>query len=121
MIRYIDDLYLTEHTKKNLYKIKTKLRLGAGMLSLYVIMLSKNDKDVFDIVPAQMFKIRKYRHMDHTVIGLAENKYQAYSIVGRMVLEHYDRTGKYTDLRSDLIERFNIIKASEDAVGGVLG
>ena len=90
------------------------------MLSLYVIMLSKNDNDVFDIVPAQMFKIRKYRHMDHTVLGLAETRYQAYSIVERMITEHFERTGKYTDLRSDSIKRFNILKTSEDVADGVL-
>lgn len=101
MIKYVNDLYLTDNTRKNLTKIKTKLRLGVGTLGLFVIMLSKNDRDVFDIVPAQMFKIRRYRHMDHLVIGLAESKRKAYEMVGQIITDHFNRTGRYTELRDD--------------------
>ena len=108
MIRYVDDLYLTENTKKNLSKIKRKLRLGAGILSLYVIMMSESVEDVFDIVPAQMFKIRKYRHMDHTVIGLAESEREAYGMIEKLIAAHYERTGQYTGLKAGYLDYFGI-------------
>ena len=99
MIRYSDNLYLTDKTRENLNKIKRKLRLGAGMAGMYVIMLSDNPNDVFDIVESSMFKIRRFRHADHTVIGLAESRRKAYGIIEEIVLSHYAKTGQYTGLR----------------------
>ena len=104
MIRYIDDLYLTPKTKKDLIKIKARLKLGTGMVGLYFILLSGNSQDVFDIVPAPVFKQRRFRHMDHTVIGIAESEPKAYGIVEQIVLEHYQRTGRYTGLKDDFAE-----------------
>ena len=99
MIRYAENLYLTDKTREDLNRIKRKLRLGAGMAGMYVIMLSENPNDVFDIVESSMFKIRRFRHADHTVIGLAESRKKAYGIIESIVLAHYERTGKYTGLR----------------------
>lgn len=103
MIRYIDNLYLTDKTDKKLSGIKRKLRLGIGMPGMFVIMLSENDSDVFDIVPCSMFKIRKYRHMDHTIVGIAENRRSSYEIVERIITEHFNKTGRYTGLKDDFI------------------
>ena len=113
MIHYIDKLYLTEKTDKDISKIKRKLRLGIGTVSLYVIMLSKNSTDVFEIVPAQMFKLRKYRHMDHTVIGIAESRKKAYEIVTQLINEHFMRTGQYTGLREDYFKLFSDIDVKD--------
>ncbi|MBQ7481305.1 MAG: hypothetical protein IJT80_05440 [Lachnospiraceae bacterium] len=113
MIHYIDKLYLTEKTDKDISKIKRKLRLGIGTVSLYVIMLSKNSTDVFEIVPAQMFKLRKYRHMDHTVIGIAESRKKAYEIVTQLINEHFLRTGQYTGLREDYFKLFSDIDVKD--------
>lgn len=118
MIHYIDELYLTDKTEKNLSKIKRKLRLGAGTLSLYVIMLSKNGSDVFEIVPAQMFKIRKYRHMDHTIVGFAETRRKAYEIIEQLITEHFMRTGQYTGLREDYFNLF-MNNAGQNTADGV--
>lgn len=117
MIRYIDNLYLTEKTDKDILKIKNKLRLGIGTISLYVIMLSKNNTDVFEIVPARMFKFRKYRHMDHTVIGFAESRKKAYEIVTRLINEHFIRTGQYTGLREDYFRLFGNIDVTDNTDG----
>ena len=105
MIRYIEYLFLTEKTGKDLPKIKRKLRLGTGMTGLYFIMLSENPHDVFDIVPAQVFKQRSFRHRDHTIVGITENMKEVYSFVEGILTEHYNRTGRYTDLKAGFIER----------------
>ncbi len=114
MIRYIDDLYLTEKTKRELGRIKRKLFLGTGMIKLYIIMLSDNPSDVFEIVPAAMFKYRKYRHMDHTVIGMAESRRKAYDIIGTLIREHYEETGVYTGLKEASMRRFSAGKRGRD-------
>ena len=107
MIRYAEELYLTDRTRKDLKKIKRKLYLGAGMPEIYVIKMADNINDVFDIVPATMFKSRRYRRRDHAVIGIAESRRKAYRLVESMVLEHYVRCGAYTELKADYMCRFD--------------
>jgi hypothetical protein len=106
MITYINDLFLTEKTGKELHSIKRRLRLGTGMTGLYFIMLSDNPNDVFDIVPAPAFKQRSFRHRDHIIIGITESMRKAYSVVETIVLEHYGRTGKYTELKDDFVKHY---------------
>ncbi|MBR5406482.1 MAG: hypothetical protein IK111_02450 [Lachnospiraceae bacterium] len=107
MIRYADELFLTDRTRRDLNKIKRKLYLGAGMPEIFVIKMADGDNDVFDIVPATMFKSRRYRHMDHAVLGIAESRRKAYRLVESMILKHYEACGKYTELKSDYLQRFN--------------
>ena len=104
MIKYYKDLYLTDTTEKNLSKIKRKLKLGAGMAGLFVITLSDTPGDMFNIMHASMFKIRRIRHLDHLVIGLAESRRKAYEIVGRIVMAHHERTGGYEGIRDYFAE-----------------
>ncbi len=104
MLRYSKSLYLTDNTEKNLKKIKLKLRLGAGMAGLYVIMLSDNPADMFEIMHASMFKIRRIRHADHMVIGLAESRRKAYALVRDIVTDHYLKTGGYTGIKSAIVK-----------------
>ncbi len=118
MIRYINDIFLTEKTGKDFSKIKRRLRLGTGMTGLYFIMLSENPGDVFDIVPAPVFKQRRFRHRDHTIVGITENMKEAYSFVEGIVMDHYDRTGTYTDLKAGFIERYIKEPAESDSVKG---
>ncbi|MCR5791273.1 MAG: hypothetical protein K6G83_15425 [Lachnospiraceae bacterium] len=105
MVRYCDPLYLTEHTKKNLEKIKRKLFTGAGMTGVYFILLSRNEQDVFDIVPAAMFKQRRFRRLDHIVIGIAESMRASEGLVQEIIEEHVRITGSYLALRRDIEER----------------
>ena len=118
MITYIDNLFLTEKTDKELTRIKRRLRLGTGMTGLYFIMLSENTDDVFDIVPAPMFKQRSFRHRDHTIIGVTESMQKAYSVVESIVLEHYEVTGKYTELKDDFVKRYVTAGAGLGRAGG---
>ena len=99
MIRYYENLYLTDSTEKNLSKIKRKLKLGAGMTGLFVITLSDAPGDMFNIIHSSMFKIRRIRHADHFVIGLAESRRKANDIIVKIVAGHYERTGGYEGIR----------------------
>ncbi|MBQ7562647.1 MAG: hypothetical protein IJT16_01505 [Lachnospiraceae bacterium] len=105
MIHYCKKLYLTNQTKKDIIPIKLKLYTGAGMLGIYVIMLSKNPEDVLDIVPAAMFKQKRFRKERHVVLGIAESWRACGKLVEEMLREHYDVTGSYLDFRRDLEER----------------
>ncbi|HAV00078.1 MAG: hypothetical protein IJR19_02445 [Lachnospiraceae bacterium] len=105
MIRYSENLYLTEYTKKKLSEIRIRLFTGAGMAGIWFILLSENGEDVFDIVPAFMFKQKCYRRHDHTVIGIAESIEAAFDLVQDIIEEHFRVTGTYMELRKDIEER----------------
>ena len=105
MIRFSKKLYLTKTTEKKLWSIKLKLYTGAGMAGVCFILLSENNEDVFDIVPAYMFKQRRFRRLDHTVVGIGENMRACRSLISEIVLEHYDVTGSFLELRKDIEER----------------
>ncbi len=105
MVSYVDRLYLTEKTKKELPDIKMKLFTGAGMAGVYFILLSDNKEDVFDIVHAAMFKEKRFRKRHHTVIGIAESRRAVLKLVKEIVEEHYSVTGSYFELRKDIEER----------------
>ena len=105
MIKYSDRLYLTENTRKNLATIKLKLFTGAGMVGIHFILLSANKEEVFDIVPAVMFKQRSFRKLPHIVIGIAESRRAAYKLVQEIIEEHLAATGSYFELRKDMEER----------------
>ncbi|MCR5509044.1 MAG: hypothetical protein K6F34_10185 [Lachnospiraceae bacterium] len=107
MIRYAQDLCLTDKTGASLNRIKRRLYLGAGMTGLYVIMIATHPDDIFDIVPAAMFKSRKYRHFEHKVIGLAESRRKAYEMIGRIFIKHYYETGRYDGIKEAYLKRFS--------------
>ena len=103
-MRFIDNLYVTDKTEHKIKSIKRKLKLGIGMVSVNVITIASNDSDVFDIIPAAMFKSYKLRHSDLLVIGFAESKKAALSLVERIIKEHFELTGTYMNLRRDFLE-----------------
>ncbi len=75
------------------------------MIGICFILLSENGVDVFDIVPAEMFKQRRFRRLDHTIIGIAESRRAAFSLVKDIIMEHFEVTGSYFELRKDIEER----------------
>ncbi|MCR4741094.1 MAG: hypothetical protein K5886_12655 [Lachnospiraceae bacterium] len=104
MILYYEKLLLTDKTKKNIDKLKESIENAEGLIltGTYVLELAANEKDVFDLIPIQMFKFRAFRKRDHLIIGFAESKRACYSLVEEIISEHYKVTGRYDSLRSDL-------------------
>ena len=105
MIRYSKKLYLTNQTKKDIIEIKLKLYTGAGMLGVMVIELAKNPEDVLDIVPAAMFKQKRFRKQKHIIIGIAESPRASQKLVEEILADHVKATGSYLDFRKDIEER----------------
>lgn len=105
MIVYREPLYLTSKTANRLRRIKVRLKLGAGMTGVSLITLSENKDDLFDIIPAALFKQRYLRKRDHeyVVIGIAENKRAAYKLVKLIINDVYNKTGSYKNIKSSFL------------------
>lgn len=102
MIRYAERLFLTEKTKKDIDKIKFKLLTGRGMVGVTFIELSSNEKDVFDLIPAAMFKQKNFRKRKHFIIGVAESPGECYALVRDIVMELYEKNGSVKNLRQEV-------------------
>ncbi len=100
MITYHPRLYLTEKTEKKIDTIKWKLATGAGMVQVYLITLSENETDLFDIYPAALFKQYYFRKREHIVIGVAESKEAAMQLVRQMIEECLEQSGGSGQLRA---------------------
>lgn len=103
MINYSNKLYVTPTIEPKVNRIKHNLRVGKGMVGIYVISLAASEKDVFDITSITIFKQKYYRDQDITVIGFAEDYDSCVSIVCDIINEHYVRFGSYFNLRNDFI------------------
>lgn len=85
MIRFSENLFLTENTKGKIDGIKLKAYSGIGMLGFYFITLSSNKNDVFDIYPASFFKQRAVRKRDYAIVGVAESEYRAFELITELI------------------------------------
>ena len=105
MIRYLEPLYVTEKSSEKVDEMKRKIKWGAGMIGLYLITLSSNENDVFDIFSVVMMKQRSFRHRDLDVIGVAEDQEAAFMLVQRIHEEYYAVCHSYSGIRDALSER----------------
>ncbi len=90
-------LYFGESAAKQRVKIVHDLEHKKVNFGVFVIILSVNGKDLFDIIPGYMLQKDIYR--DAPIIGVAVTKEEAYEVCEKMILDVYARTGGY-DVRS---------------------
>ena len=103
MINFSNKLYVTPTIEPKINRIKHNLRVGKGMVGIYIISLATSEKDVFDITSITYFKQRHLREQDITVIGFAEDYDSCVSIICEIINEHYEKFGSYLNLRMDFI------------------
>ena len=106
MIKFCDELYMTDSLKPKLNSIKLKLISGIGLLNVFVISFSSNRKDVFDIHPAYVFKQRKMRTRDMVVLGIADSQNAAFELISEMINECFEKTGSYYNIRNYFENKF---------------
>lgn len=106
MIRYLDPLFTTEQTTKKVGKFKFNVKYGIGMVGLYIITLSSNEKDVFDIYPVPLFKQRSFRKRDFDIVGFAESREAAFTLVQEIYEDYYRANRTYLGIRDFFAEKF---------------
>lgn len=99
MVRFVDRPYMTEKVGPKISSIKWKMACGIGMAGYHFITLSDNDKDIFDIYPAAVFKQKRFRKSDRIIIGVADNMDSARELAGSMIKECLDNSGNLSDIR----------------------
>ncbi len=98
MIRFVDEPYLTDKIRPKLSSIKWKLVCGIGMTNVHFITLSDNEKDLFDIYPAAVFKQKHVRKQKRVILGVADDHKSAEQLVGVMITDCMN-SGQMSDIR----------------------
>lgn len=83
--------------KKN--KIIRKLKIGAGMIDVWVITEAANGEDQFDILSSAWLKQRAVRKKLPMIYGIAKGYEEAVDLVVQMAEETYRETGNGDILR----------------------
>lgn len=99
MVRFVDEPYLSDKVKPKLSSIKWKLICGIGMTNVHFIMLADNKKDLFDIVPAAVFKQKSMRRSRRVILGVADDRKSAAGLVEQMISECLRERGDLSDVR----------------------
>lgn len=90
------NLYVGEGIGRKAERIKWKIRHNAGQLSIYVIALASNEKNLLDIIPAQELLQKSYPKKNLYVVGLAKGYDEAIQTASSIVMDVYRKTGTFT-------------------------
>lgn len=102
---FYKDLYSSEKLAEKKDKIIWKLQHNAGMVGIYVITLSTNGKDLFDICHSAVLMQSFYHETDLYVVGIANGKREAMGLVQTIVEDIYQKTGSYENMRAFLEDK----------------
>ena len=95
---FYKDLFVGESVRGKEKEICKKLKRGAGMLNVHVIVLNSG-RDLFDIYHCAFFKQRAFRRRPICVVGLAGSYDEAVSMVTDIVRDIYQKEGN-TDIKA---------------------
>lgn len=93
MVKFINDLYLSDDVKSKVSNIKWKTICGIGMTGVHFITLAVTGEDIFDIYPAANFKQKFFRKGNYVVLGIAGSYSSASKLIGEMVSSALNATG----------------------------
>ncbi len=94
-IAYHPQLYLSESIKrKNLDKIKKRLKNSPRFSGVFLIALSRNAHDQLEIYPAKQLDWSYYVKYPPYVVGIAGNQEEAFELVTAIVEECLSARGE---------------------------
>ena len=88
MLKWKKD-YLTGEGVEDPEKIKNKLDAGKYVHGIYLLTLSDNPSNMFEIIPAAMLLQKSYYRICPEIIGMAKGKDEALEMVRSLVQETY--------------------------------
>lgn len=97
-------LYVSESAKAKEKKIIRKLKMGAGMIDVWVITRAANGTDVFDILSSKWLQQKAVRRNLPEIIGIARGYDEAVALVMQILEETREQTGS-ADIKKYLEEK----------------
>lgn len=112
MITYADNLYLSDKVKKKNTKktyvesIMDNIEKHRGMFGVTFIAMAKNEKDVFDIIPAYCFKQKHFTEENIYIIGIVDSNDAAFDFVKEQT-DDYLNNGNGLSMREFYLKKCN--------------
>ena len=94
MLKWKKD-YLTGEGVEDPEKIKNKLDAGKYVHGIYLLTLSDNPSNLFEIIPAAMLLQKSYYRICPEIIGMAKGKDEAIDMAVDIVKNIYGETGAF--------------------------
>lgn len=92
MIVWNDKLYFGESIKKKHRRIISAINRGKLTMDVYCIAFASNERNLFDILPANELLFPHYKNSEVHILGLAGGKREAALVVQDMVVDIYRAT-----------------------------
>lgn len=94
MIKWYDVLWIGPKAEKKRRKLIDAVKSRKKLLGAYVITLSVNPRELLDIIPVSMIGNPGCTADNLYIIGIADGKEEAFSLVEKIVDYIYRETGK---------------------------
>ncbi|MDE7210954.1 MAG: hypothetical protein K2O03_05860 [Lachnospiraceae bacterium] len=96
MLSFRADPFVGESVKEKYQKLEARIRDGKRVKKgITLIVYAINEKDLFDLLPANEMKFPLRKKQDIYVLGIAGSRKEAMELVQGMVMEVYGRTGGF--------------------------
>ena len=103
-MRFYPNLFVTEKTAPQLEQIVEAIKLNKMTPNIYVVALASNEANLLDIIPSWELLQPAYPKAELEIVGLANGKKDAFTLVEYMIAEAYQKTGS-PDVRTYLQEK----------------
>ena len=104
-MQFIGDLYVGESIASSEYKIVKKVHSGQVIPNLYLIAFSSHADNMLDLIPEWEALQKGYPKENLKVVGIANGKKEAVSLVQSIIEESLQERGS-ADVRSFLKEKW---------------
>ena len=104
-MQFMGDLYVGESLSANEYKIVEKVHKGKIVPNLYLLVLTLNPDNMLEIIPEWEILQKGYPSQDLKVIGIANGKKEAISLVQSIITDSLNEM-KTADVREYLNQKW---------------
>lgn len=104
-MKFLQELYLGEKVAPKVEQIVKKIKNGQEIPKLYLIVMSTHPDNMLELIPQKDILQKGYPKEQIRVVGLAENKKEAFSLVQSIIEEVFSLTSS-ADVRTYLEEKW---------------
>lgn len=104
-MKFLQELYLGEKVSSKVEQIVKRIKDNQEVPKLYLIVMSSHPDNMLDLIPQKDVLQKGYPREQLRVVGLADNKKEAFSLVQFIVEESLSVSGS-ADIRAYLEEKW---------------
>lgn len=99
MISWTTSLFIGDKMKKKKDKVISSINNYEVTFDVYCITFASHQDNLFDIIDANELLFPFYKKSEVRIVGIAKGRAEALSLVEKMLLEVYHKTGNF-DVRA---------------------